>query len=825
MTVSSTSIKRKHHLAVCEECPLYKERISPTAGPKDAKVAIVSRSPGYHDVRGKNPRPFNGPSGKIIEFLLGKYGHKREEVLTTNVVLCYHDGPPPKEAIRACKPRLDSEIDNCSTVIAAGSEPVAALTRRASLDGARGYEHERTVSWGKQRVIATNNPVIVLRDDSTFPNLVRDFRLALAPLPPPTLPTVDWTNNVSEGRRWLQLIAKQQIDLLSVDIETKGLRSDAQLVAVGFSGAGDKAISFGERVCGDDYTYRNYIGPLVAERRSSQYLYHNGKFDVRNFRYHGINARVDEDTMLLSWALDERSDEGQVHKLEYLLMNELNWPNYEPAVVVAWKKKVGKLEKELRFDELRELPTPDELYEYNALDAAGTAQLFPILKERAIRDNVWERPYRSLLIPASERLVTVELEGIDFDVERAFDMLEDEVWPKLDNWREELRLIVGDGSYNPNSTTQNSKLVYDDWKIQHALPIKAEERSVDKSVYTEIKAGRFLVGTLESRVQDKQIDGAIRSQSQYIKDTAIRWADRFADFKQLDKQRSTYIEGVIPVAIHNGGKLYTNFKEHNTVTGRLTSSGPNLQNITRTKPDLPNIRSLFIAPDGFTLLNADYSQAEMRAIANLSGAKKLVRIYEQRESLHAYTAERFFGQQYTKENYQTAKNMNFGVPYGQSAETFQEKHDIPVKLGEEFIEWWKSEFPEVWVWRDEVAKEVRTGAVVSPFGNKRRNHIRTPDNIKALIREGVNFLPQTTAAYLTLVALMQLVDSLDSARVILTVHDSILLRVPNNILDSVAPEVVRRMVEAPKQALDWDFPFEAEVQIGQNWGELKDLEL
>jgi uracil-DNA glycosylase family 4 len=801
---------RKHPLAKCEECPLAKQRSAPTAGPKDAKIAVVSRSTGKWDVLHKTP--FAGESGKVLDHLLGLYGVKREQILTTNVVLCKTDDPP-KEAIECCRPRLNSEIESCTTVIAAGVEAVNTLTGRKSLTGTRGYVHTRYADGRTQRVIATNNPAVVLRDDSTFNNLVKDFGLALAPKPQPKLPQVRWTNNVSEAKRWIEPLLNNRYDPLTVDIETKGLRADADIVAIGFSADGSKAFSVGEFPLRDSDFFANYIAPFVSGE--STYLGHNYKFDVRNLRWHGVDARVDHDTMLLSWALDERSDEEQVHRLEYLLMSELSWPNYEPKEVVAYKSAVKRLEKELKFKELAALEVPDELYPYNALDAAGTAQLFPLLKQRAIDDNVWQ-VYQRYLIPAANALIKMELRGIAYNTEAAFDILEEKVWPALSEMRTQLQWIIGKGDYNPNSAPQNAALVYDDWNIQHKIRLpEGKERSVDKSVYTEIKAGRFIIG-----------GGEIETKATR-KETAIRWANVFADFKALDKQRSTYIEGMIPLAIHNGDRLYTNFKLHNTVSARLSSSGPNLQNITRVKPDLPNIRELFVASAGCTLLNADYSQAELRTIGKLSGDPEFRRIYSEGIDFHSLVAERFYGPGFTKENRQTAKNINFGVAYLQTPETFQEKHDIPVEEARPFVEWWWQNFPTVREWTNNVTHEVLQGEVVSPFGYKRRFPLITKENKNAAIREGINFLPQNIAAQLCLFALVELVSELDFtiAAVLLNVHDSLLLDVRTEHLPTVALRVKEVMESTAKRALNWtDIPFTVDLQIGPNWGSLEEYE-
>jgi uracil-DNA glycosylase family 4 len=818
-------IERKHPLAECERCPLAKKKCVPTNGPADASIAVVSRSPGKYDVRAK--QPFGGPSGVVLDHLLNLYNVQRSEVLTTNVVLCESD-EPPKEAISACRPRLISELSNARTIIAAGTEAIATLTKQTTINSARGYVNRlRDSPQSGVRVIAANNPALVLRDDSTFPNLVRDFRLALDPIPEPEYPEVDWTNNVKEGRRWLQILLEGQYPNLSTDIETKGLRASAELVCIGFSADGRKAISFGESVCTDDYTYRNYIAPLVT-KRDTRFIYHNGKFDVRNLRAHGVRARVDEDTILLSWALDERSDEEAVHKLDYLLMNEMGWKKYEPREVREWKQTVGRLERQRKFSELTELPTPESLYEYNAMDCGGTAQLFPVLWKRAIADGV-SNVYRTHLLRASEALVRVELVGIPYDINGACDILEQQVWPKLIELQEEMRLIVGDGKYNPRSNKQNSELVHDDWKVLHNLRYPEEKaRSVDKAVYTEIKEGRFVLGGYD--------DGSKRIK----RDTAIRWAERFADYQEWEKQRSTYLEGLALRAEANDGILYTDFNLHTTATGRLSSKNPNLQNITRTKPWLPDIRSLFMARRGSLLINADYSQAELRSIAKLSGDSGLVNIYRTGRDLHDEVSERFFGPDYTKENRQNVKNMNFGVAYLQSAETFQEKHGIPKDQAQEFIDWWWQNFTGVRAWTNKVSEQVTSvGEVVSPFGHKRRFYLFASQAAKnAAIREGINFLPQNIAANITLHALVELAGYFDEdrnycegrldseqAQVVLNVHDSILVNSTVEYADEAMQIMYETMVAAPMESIGWDFPYEVDIQIGERWGKMEDVQM
>lgn len=780
-----------------------------------------------------------------MNHLLEQNGVKREEVFLTNVVLC-ETKAPPLAAIRACSGRLEREIGKADTIIAAGAEAAKAVVGATSLSGSRGYAHERTshVNNRTQRVIVTNNPAIVLKDDSTFPNLVRDFKLALNPLPAPTMPGVDWTNDIKEARRWVEQIIRLPGRRFYCDIESRGLAHTASLASFGISASGHKALAFGDRVLRDDDFVERYLRRLLT-LEACTYCWHNGKFDVRNLRHKGINARVDDDTLLLSYALDERSDEDQVHSLDYLVMNELNWPRYEPDAVKNWKAKLGRLERDLRYDEIEELETPDELYEYNALDAAGTALLYPILRDRAISDGVWDY-YTNFLLRDSNALIDVELRGMHYDINKAADINEQEILPELNRLKEEMRWIIGDGGYNPNSAKQNSELVYDKWHIIHNIDRgEDKERSVDKAVYTEIKEGRFFLGhsdTTESSFlqgtdDDEEISDALYREligedneprefdrqpmgvHSEVRETAIRWADRFADFKQLDKQRSTYIEGLIGRAETSFGKIYADIKLHNTVSGRSSCSRPNLQNITRPKEGLPNIRSLFVASPGCTIVSADYNAAELRAIAELSDDKRMRDIFLSGESLHKRVAERFYGTDYTSEQYVNCKNMNFGVCYGQSARTFQEKHNVPEKEGEEFIKWFFREFPQVKKWRQSIARQVlKDGYIQSPFGHKRRFHLVTHENRGGVIREAINFMPQNIAARLTLWAMSELVEL--GFPVNMEVHDSIILDVRTTDLAETCRAVEGVMKKAPS-VISWNMPFTVDIKTGPSWGELE----
>src|SRR5215472_2695871 len=806
----TTEVKRKHPLAICEKCPFKNRSYAATTGPLDAKVAVVSRSPGHYEALAG--RSFTGPSGRVLDHLLSTHGVSRDEVLATNVVLCQSDGTdkgfPLAQA--CCEPRLASEIESADTVIACGSEAVYGVLGETSIGRNRGYVHFREVGSFplKQRVIVTNNPAVVLRDDANYPELVRDFRLALDPLPEPKMPTVRLIDNAREAQDAIVDITEliNHHGMVACDIETRGvdgrdgLAHTAQVVCAGFSIRAERALVFGENVPLSVYQ-------SLFESVDVRYLWHNGKYDVGILRSNGVNARMDEDSMLLSWCLDERPGDPESgaggHSLEWLLKDELGWPRYEPPSVRQFKK-----------DGI--LVNPRELYEYNGLDTAGSLALFEILKHRAINDKVWEKPYKSLLNRLSEALTRIELEGNLFDVERACDLLEHEVWPKLDAQREKMRKIAQKPALNPNSPKQLETLLYDEWGIKHNLMRPKIERQGKRSTDKWVRE-TLMLGLYTTPIEDR---------------TGIdQFIETLDNFKELDTQRSRYLEGLVLKRFPNG-RIYTTFKIHGTESGRLSSANPNLQNITRTKEGLPNARSCFIPDPGCAFISADLSQAELRTIAVLSGDESLQSIYlDTNRSLHKEVAAEFYGEDYTYEQYVRAKNINFGVAYWQSAFSFAQMYHMPQEEAQRYIDFWWERFPDVWRWTKDIESIVMEyGELQSPFGHKRRFFVIPADESARLhvIKEGINFLPQNIAANITLWALCGFTQYLiqnDLWRVAqprVTVHDSILVNCREDHVDDIAGVLEDFLEIAPKEALGWDFPYLADLSYGENWGIMRE---
>jgi DNA polymerase-1 len=356
--------------------------------------------------------------------------------------------------------------------------------------------------------------------------------------------------------------------------------------------------------------------------------------------------------------------------------------------------------------------------------------------------------------------------------------------------------------------------------------MKNPKRSVDDSARAEIIEGRFRYHgqliTERSGNLIKQVEApdALERKSFYI--DFVSQHDRF---QKLNKQAGTYLLGLIKRAEEDeDSRIYTQLNLHGTNSGRLSSSRPNLQNITRTKEGLPDIRQLFTASSGRQIVQADFSQAELRCIAQFSHDPELTRIYMEDLSLHRETATKFYGEDYTPEQYQTCKNVNFGVFYLQSADTFQEKHGIPKEQAQPYINWIWQTFKGVAEWENNVKREIHAkGFLQSPFGRKRRFHLLVPQNQQAAYREGINFYPQSTASDLTLCAGIRLASNIDRNRasIGILVHDSIVADVEESYVDEYSTIVQQIMSTVAYDELGWTLPFKAEIGVGDTWASAK----
>lgn len=359
--------------ANCEECPLVNKPVAPSNGPGNAKVALVSRSPGKWDTSAGIP--FSGPSGKLLNFLFQKYGVSRDDVFLTNVVLCQTD-EPSEEAINCCRPRLDKEIDDllangCKMFIAGGAEATEWFIGDKAVKKYRGQIID--LKGTEAQLVVTFNPAAALRTPAVFPDLDADIRRALTPPKPYVKPDIEVISDGEKAKEICNYVGK--LASCSADIEATGLTQFDKLVSIGFSGDDSKGYVFTKELVQDPLFLSEVLKPTLEKNAFS---WHSGKYDTKVLKAHGIEARVHDDTLLLSYLLDERPG---VHNLDYCLQNYLGWPYYTPGEVQWGKENAFDYPPE-EMERCMEL-----VYEYNGMDAVGGFALKEYLKARLVEED------------------------------------------------------------------------------------------------------------------------------------------------------------------------------------------------------------------------------------------------------------------------------------------------------------------------------------------------------------------------------------------------------------------------------------------------------
>ena len=300
------------------------------------------------------------------------------------------------------------------------------------------------------------------------------------------------------------------------------------------------------------------------------------------------------------------------------------------------------------------------------------------------------------------------------------------------------------------------------------------------------------------------------------------------EYRQLTKLKSTYADGLLK-AMDSDGRVRTSFQMTVTATGRLSSTEPNLQNIP-TRTDLGSeIRKMFIPADGCVLVDADYSQIELRLLAHISGDEGMREAFLSGGDFHAETAAKVFHvapQDVTHEMRRRAKAVNFGIVYGISAFSLSQDIGSTVAEAKAYMEAYFATFPGVRKYMDAVVEKARETGFVETLFHRRRDLPELTSsnrNLRAFgERVALNMPIQGTAADIMKLAMIavwrRLKDDLPQARLVLQVHDELIVECP----EADAPEVPRILAEEMERVVTLSVPLTAEAHWGKNWLEAKD---
>ena len=526
------------------------------------------------------------------------------------------------------------------------------------------------------------------------------------------------------------------------------------------------------------------LKPLLRDP-SIRKILQNAKFDLQVLARHGLEVAPFDDTMLLSYTLDAGA---HGHGMDFLAQKYLD---HSPIPI---KELLGSGKSMITFDQV----PLDKAVPYAAEDADVTLRLWRHLKPRLAAEHmvgVYESTERPL-VP-----VLREMEALGVQVDRAvLSRLSGEFAQKMAGMEEAIFAAAGE-TFNIASPKQLGDILFD----KMALPGGKKT-----------KTGAWATGA--------EVLEGIAADGHELASLVLEW-------RGLAKLKSTYTDA-LPGFIHpETGRIHTSYSLAATTTGRLSSSDPNLQNIPIRTEDGRRIRTAFVAPEGYQLVSADYSQIELRVLAHMAEIDALRDAFQAGHDIHAMTASEMFNvplAEMTSDVRRRAKAINFGIIYGISAFGLANQLGISRGQASDYINAYFAKFPGIKDYMETVKAEAKSqGYVTTLFGRKvHLNEInaKIPARRAFAERAAINAPIQGTAADIIRRAMIQMPAALKKAgltdaRMLLQVHDELIFEAPKEDCPKLI-EVVRQTMEnacAPKLTLS--VPLVVDAMSANNWEE------
>jgi DNA polymerase-1 len=602
---------------------------------------------------------------------------------------------------------------------------------------------------------------------------------------------------------WLDRAAETGI--LAFDTETNSLNANAaDLVGLSFAVAPGEAAYLplahvadgaGDLLASDET--KAGVGPQVplgdALALLKPVLEHAGILKIgQNFKYdylvmlrHGIAIAPFDDTMLISYALDASSS------LEGHGMDELSerFLGHKP---ISYKELCGS-GKSLKA--LAACPI-DKVTEYAAEDADVTLRLWRVLKPRLAAEGM-SAVYERLERPLVAVLARMEQRGIRTD-RQILSRLSGRFAQRAAALESEIAEMAGE-AFNPGSPKQLGDILFGKLGLPGGKKTKTGQWSTDVKVLEDLAA--------EGHVLPRHI----------------------VDWRQLTKLKGTYTDA-LPLYMDREDRIHTSFSMASTTTGRLSSSEPNIQNIPVRTEEGRAIRTAFVAPEGYKLLSADYSQIELRILAHMAEIPQLTKAFKDGIDIHAMTASEMFGvpvEGMPSDVRRRAKAINFGIIYGISSFGLANQLGIGREEAGLYIRKYFERFPGIRDYMDETKEFARRHFYVETLFGRRAHYpdIRHANaSVRAAVeRASINAPIQGTAADIIRRAMIRMEDALAaerlSARMLLQVHDELVFEVPDDEIEATIPVVKAVMEGAALPRVALSVPLVVDARAASNWDE------
>ena len=510
----------------------------------------------------------------------------------------------------------------------------------------------------------------------------------------------------------------------------------------------------------------------------------NLKFDYLVLARHGIEIAPFDDTMLMSYALDAGKNG---HGMDPLSEKHLG---HKP---ISYSEVAGKGKTSVSFDRV-ELARATE---YAAEDADVTLRLWRLFKARLVAEGM-DTVYETLERPLAAVLARMERRGIAID-RALLAKLSGEFAQTAARAEQEIARLAGE-DFNPGSAKQ---------------------------------LGDILFGKMKLPGGTKTATGAWSTRANVLEDLAEEGHElpqKILEWRSLTKLKSTYTDALPSFVNPETHRVHTSYALASTPTGRLSSSDPNLQNIPIRTEEGRKIRRAFVAEKGMKLVSADYSQIELRLLAEIADIPQLKKAFGDELDIHAMTASEMFGvpiKGMPADVRRRAKAINFGIIYGISAFGLANQLGIPREEAGAYIKKYFERFPGIREYMEETKAFCKKhGYVTTLFG--RRCHYPSindsnPSMRSFMERAAINARLQGTAADIIRRAMIRMEGALTkaklSARMLLQVHDELVFEVPDGEVEKTLPVIAKTMVDAPLPAVSLAVPLHVDARAADNWDE------
>ena len=516
---------------------------------------------------------------------------------------------------------------------------------------------------------------------------------------------------------------------------------------------------------------------------------HHLKYDFIMLARYGIRvAPLTFDTMVAEWVLDPGSRNLGLKNMAAVRLGE---------AMTHIEELIGSGKNQRSMAQV----LIAEAAPYAAADAETTLRLMPLLETELKRfPKLWDL-FVTMEVPLITVLADMEMAGIALDRD-FFAKFALELNQRLAELEQQVYAASG-RTFNLNSTQQLSDVLFG---TLHLSPPERGKKTASGHYSTA-------AGVLEG----------LSGQHAVV--------DMILEYRELSKLKSTYVDA-LPLQIHpEDGRVHTSFSQTTAVTGRLSSSDPNLQNIP-TRTDIGRrVRRGFVAAPGNVLLSLDYSQIELRIVAQMAGDEAMLNAFRTGQDIHAATAAAIYNvplKEVTKEMRRHSKAINFGLIYGMSAFGLTRTTDLTLSESQDFVTAYFKQFPGVKKYLDGIRKETARSGYVETMLGRRRYFPNLKSGLNQVMknreeREAINAPIQGTAADIMKIAMIRIPPALVKAglhgRMLLQVHDELVLECPRAELSAVET-AVREIME---NAYPMGIPLTTEARWGSNWDEMQPL--